>query len=59
MRPVGFILITPDEDGEKNIKWSSKKQRVLVFTGFNCLRIGICEHDNEPSGSINGEEFPE
>jgi hypothetical protein len=33
------------------------------WTGYVWLRIGpvarSCEHGNEPSGSVKGEEFPE
>jgi hypothetical protein len=39
------------------LKWILRKYSWRVWTGFIWVRIGSCEHGNEPSGSTKGEEF--
>jgi len=44
------------------IIWILKKWGVSVWSGLNYLRKGsscklICEHGNDPSGSVKGEKF--
>jgi uncharacterized ferritin-like protein (DUF455 family) len=34
-----------------------KEQGGKVWTGSTWLRMGCCEHGNEPSGSMKGGEF--
>jgi len=51
----------PRHRWEDNIKQILKKWSVKMWTGFIWLRIrisgGLCEHGNEPLGSVKGGEF--
>jgi hypothetical protein len=41
------------------LKFTSKKQNRRMWTGFTRFMIslvGLCEHGNEPMGSIKGEK---
>jgi hypothetical protein len=39
------------------IKWILKKQSVDVWNGFTWLKVGSCEHGNDPLGSIKAGNF--
>jgi len=46
------LLATPTHTCEDNIKKDLIKIVWKMWTGFNWLRRGSCEHGNEPTGSI-------